>query len=342
MITLKKIAEISLKHGFNSVFWLPNYLLELSQQLYQRFFMMGEDDPRLNKLFDSRRDLYPLYERYVPDESYIFSNPRYENIDKIRIHYYGVRFTYDRYSCIASLCEFFLFIATPVILKSFYSAGLLTSKEIFHYYLPGFYFLFGQLEIFNGCVFSHENPFRNFSDYILFPIRKLFNVDAKDSYGITDLHRAIFRADIVWVKKLLERGADVNVAATKNVVNLVPYTAVDLAASLNELQGGLAVYNTIMRHILSIPNLKKYEEFKTTLRETCNFPTELSRIVYEYAKKEVNTFKANTENGRYMLSLYIEKQRKEGWRLVEQEDLDAEEQIESKEDDISITVRGPF
>lgn len=140
---------------------------------------------------------------------------------------------------------------------------------------------------------------------------------------------------------LLEQNADINVPLTKNDVNLVPYSPVDLEASLKKSLGGQAFYN-ILRHILSIPSLKEYEEFKTTMRETCNFPTELSGIVYEYATKEVNIFKANTESGRNMLFLYSEKQLKEGWRLVKQKDLDAEEQIESKKDDISIPVRGPF
>lgn len=335
MFTFKKIkdlGEVSLNIGFNWIFWLPNFIIALPRKIKSKYFLINEDNnPRLSKIFSARSDLYPNPEPVVGS---FFES--YTNIDRIQIHYHGMRCFSNTYD------SFFLYAGTPLLYLFMILVSLLSGHKLTHLKLP--YLTVGLLQAFKAIV-TQDSALINFHDILIHPIKKIFKVDEKDSFGITDLQRAIFQGDINWVKKLLKRGADVNLAATKNAVNLVPYTAVDLAASLKELRGGQAVYDIIMRHILSIPSLKKYEKFNTTLRETCKFPPELSEIVYEYAQKEVNTFKANTEKGKNMLSLYSEKQRNEewnGWSLVEQKDLDAEEQKESKEDDISIAVRGPI
>lgn len=336
MFTFKKIkdlGEVSLIFGLNLIFWLPNFIITLPRKIKSTYFLINDNDnPRLAKIFSARSDLYPNPEPIMVS---IFSN--YTNIDRIQIHYHGMR-------CFSNTSDsFFTYAGVPLLYLFMVLVFPLGSEhKIYHLLLP--YFTLGMPQAFKAIV-TKDSALINFYDILILPIKKIFKVDEKDSFGITDLQRAIFQGDINWVKKLLKRGSDVNIAATKNAVNLVPYTAVDLAPSLKELRGGQAVYNVITNHILSIPSLKKYEGFNTTLRETCKFPPELSEIVYEYAQQEVNTFKANTEKGKNMLSLYGEKQRNEewnGWSLVEQEDLDAKEQMESKEDDISIAVRGPF
>lgn len=291
--TVKRITEIVL----DLIFWLPERFIPTRECGHSKLNELANDGFSivLDSFFFKRSDLYPIGygEHYAKNKLRLYTHHNEINLLSLgAIRYYSAPIIY-------------LFTH---LLKGFISRWKKDAFYSFHNQMT-IYLIHGGLQTAIDIYLYQRGKtptIGNVQNAIIFPIQKLFDVNAKNASGLTELHMALFREDKYRIEDLIRNGADINITLTENEINLVPYSGIDLLASFINMETQFDILAIINARI-SNSCVKIQKDIKNILNDDCKLLPSISDICYDYCGKnhgQVLATTANTERGKNMLKYF--------------------------------------